>query len=277
MRLACNSSLVVGLAFTLLFAQATWTARGTEPPALHYRFVEAQKWAYDVELSLAVAGARHSSRGSDVVSVISSRNDRVSLHFANLSFSSPETYVDHRQPGVARIFIPQFSPPVVRSATNQPPPPVPMPAPMPRTTAADFSQSGELISGDAKSRLPLLLGYGDQLMIEPLPPQATAAWTRSADVALIVDERGTTCPAREETRYAIVASKASLVYLTKSYSLRSAPDAKGISLVTMCGSGNLEFDNQEGLFRSLAMTYVIEDAIAEIQQHRSGNSQSSRR
>ena len=108
--------------------------------------------------------------------------------------------------------------PVGSPVSNEPAAPAGVCATLgPQTMAAVFSPSGELISGDAKNRLPLLLlGYQDQLMIEPLPPQATAAWSKSADVTLIVDEQGTTCPAKEETRFSIIASKAPVVHLARA-------------------------------------------------------------
>ena len=273
MRRTCTFAAAVGLLAAVAYGQVASTAPTTEPPVLSYRFVEGRKHVYEVQLVACVAGDRTTRDGLIEFSVTSVRNGQVSMQFTNLPLGvstragSQEIVRDYRRAGSpSRIPLPRFGPSANRPETSQPPA-----ALLPRHAAwtppkpaiAVFSQNGELLSGATIARMPLLLGYQDQFVIAPLPRQAAAAWTSGADVTLILDERGTTCPAKEESRYTIVASKPPLVHLAKSYqSARSAADDKGVSLVTMHGLGNLEFDTQAGMFRSLAMTYVLELARA---------------
>jgi hypothetical protein len=95
------------------------------------------------------------------------------------------------------------------------------------------------------------------LVIEPLPEKPTAAWDKKSDLSVVVDESDTTRPAKEEVNYAIVDAKDTMVYITKKYRLRTEPNEKGVSLVTLTGCGDLEFDTKIGMFRSANMTYSL--------------------
>ncbi len=269
MRRTCTFAAVVGLMAAVANGQVASTVPTTEMPVLGYRFVEGRRQIYEFQLVANVAGARTTSNGLIEFSVASSRNGQVSLQFTHLPVgvsmrAGPQPIVrDVRMGGAPppRIPLPRFGPSVTRPETSEPPG-TPRPRPVAWSPAkpaiAVFSQNGELLSGETIARMPLLVGFHDQFVIAPLSPKAAADWSSSAEVTLIVDERGTTCPAKEETRYTIVASKPPLVYLAKSYQLHSAADDKGVSPVTMRGLGSLEFDTQAGMFRSLAMTYVLE-------------------
>ena len=118
-------------------------------------------------------------------------------------------------------------------------------------------RNGEMVIQHDRDSLPFLLGYEDMLIIEPFPKKRAKAWDRKNDVVIVRDEIETSRAAKEEVSYTVREKKDSTVRLTKKYSLKTEPNAKGVSFVTMTGNGDLEFDTKVGLFKSLDMKYTL--------------------
>jgi hypothetical protein len=225
-------------------------AVGEQPPLLRYGFQTGHKYHFDVSFERMAPNGKAGESATATYDV-------VSADAAQFAFRQPfwpfAALIPARNPaakksyGAGEYFMPVF---VGSTIANSP-------FPLPDIEAITFTKRGTLTSHNRGAQLQFLLGFVDSVGIEPLPEQPAAAWVEKNARSVIIDDAGGTAPANEEVNYSIVEHRADRVYIAKKYLLKTAPDSKGNSRVTLTGCGALEFDTQLGLFRAADMIYSL--------------------
>jgi hypothetical protein len=133
-----------------------------------------------------------------------------------------------------------------------------------------ISATGEALTLQGDSQLPLPLGHLSLLVFETLPDAATATWTTTDGVLLgRPSERpegfpgdpftrparpGQTSAGSETARFKIAETSGSLVKIIKDYALQSPNTTPAFELT---GGGSLVFDRNQGWFASANLKYAL--------------------
>ncbi len=236
---------------------------------LRYGFQEGKHYLYDVKISAEI-GEEKINRGTTFdYTAQSVAEDQFTLHRSG-TLVEPRRRANEDQQGFPPgMFFPQFGGPFSPQPIGPSRPPFARgrypgirpqreepgePASVPETT---FTRNGDMTVQRNRDALPFLLGYEDMLIVESFPNTPETAWTSKNGVVIMHQEIETNRAGKEEVSFTLGETKGGIVHLTKKYSLKTEPDAKGVSLATMTGSGDLEFDTKAGIFRSQEMKYSI--------------------
>jgi hypothetical protein len=265
MRSASISFFAVCLAALVVPITRPQAAGAADVPVLRYGFEQGKHYLYDVKISAEIADEKYNRGTTFDYTVQSATEAEFTLHRAGTLVEPRRRAVEEEQ-GFPPFFMPQFGPPMPMGPSRPPfargrfPSARPQreepaePASVPETT---FTRNGDMVLQRNRDALPFLLGYEDMLVIEAFPKKPLTTWNTKNGVVVAREETETNRAAKEEVTFTIGETKGDIVQLTKKYSLKTEPDAKGISVATMTGSGDLAFDSKAGLFRSLDMKYSI--------------------
>lgn len=227
-------------------------------PRLRYGFQSGRKYTYQVRIIAEIQDLKATEEGSLTLDILSASEDQfVMKGSANLSRNVPR--LSDLMPG----------PPMPMG-----PPRVPVPFgpsfEVQKPENWTLSRLGSVVVRGDDAQLLFLLGYRDLLVIEPFPADPRPTWSIDGDVGVL--EKSSRGPgffgpefaeetwhgAKERTDYAVIAATPECVRLSKKYSLTTAKADSGGVQFTMTGSGELEFDLKEGVFRSSSMKYELQ-------------------
>jgi hypothetical protein len=255
----------VGIAPLFLYSAVLQKSAGAadDPPLMRYHFETGKTCQYNFAFKVIACGGMFETNttldfrcdlaGSDEFRLMQIGGNSAIPSGARRA--NPTIVRDLRTPVAPDVLIPQFSEPCINALVAA----ASANARRSYPHGMAFTQTGEMISaGTIQKLFPYLLGYESQLVVETLPDAPAKTWTKKSDRKLCLQAGSSAaCTAKEETNYAVQATKGSVVFLAKNYSLRSDKYDNDTTRLTMNGCGTLAFDTKMGLFRAAAMTYVI--------------------
>ena len=138
------------------------------------------------------------------------------------------------------------------------------------TAKITMTPTGEVLSLEGDSQLPLPLGHLSLLVFEPLPDEAKSNWSTTNGVLLGKPGKpsngfpgdpfarraqpGKTSAGSETTRFVVKGTSGGRVTIDETYELNS-PNTKPAFELT--GGGSLVFDQDQGLFVSASLNYQV--------------------
>jgi HEAT repeat protein len=224
---------------------------------LQYNFQSGQAYIYDVKIVADLPDATVVHEGSLTYTVLSRDGERFTLKCSGglgnkVQSKGTQMGPRHMGPphlGPHRPSMGPFSEPI-------------------RPEGTTFNCQGEVVMAGKLQSLPFLLGYQEDFVIEPLPKDAKAAWDKDRDLGVVERQQSsrfvgpfssseTNRGAKERSDFSVLKTEANTVGLSKKYSLKTAPEANGVTHIDMSGSGELVFDLKQGVFQSQSMKYEI--------------------
>jgi HEAT repeat protein len=224
-------------------------------PKLRYGFEQGRKYVYEVKITATLDDAVETREGLSIY-VVKSADVAASTLTHSGSFSTQRKATGPgplpRLPGWRGAF-PWSDNLVVR------------------TGDLTIGPQGKLIKTSVETALPYMLGDLEMLAIEELPAEGTSKWEQKREVVITqrqqpVFPRGPFAPtgetgpkrsAEEVSSYSVASTAGKTIRLGKNYRLEAIEKVDGQPRLQLTGKGELVFDTQEGVIRSLAMEYTF--------------------
>lgn len=240
------------------------TVAGAAPPSLSYR-APHEKVHYDVKITFETPGQRTLYQGR-IAYEGSESGGKLTFNFQGGLKESVESKRGAK-PAAADPF-----------GGLRPPAPPPSPFAQPtspgalRQTTAKIalSPTGEVLSLEGNSQIPLPLGHLSVLVFEPLPDTPKDEWSATNGVLLGRPAKpsggfpgdpfakpaqpGKTSAGSQSSRYVLKESEGNKVTIQKQYELQSPNTDPAFEIA---GSGSLVFDRQLGVFVSADLKYEL--------------------
>jgi hypothetical protein len=242
------------------------TAVAGDAPKLRYGFQAGRDYGYEVKIAAELPGGTLNYEGTLTYNVLTAAEDQFTWKCSgslaervevkgNQPMSRP--FGPPRMPGPPRMAgPPRFFGPFGRPAK-------------PAGTTLDRC-GGLVIEGELRPA-PVLLGWLEMLVIEPLPATPKGTWDKQTDLGVVErdhaetpfghpiphSETETKRGAVERIDFSVVETKGQVAHVAKKYSLKTAPEAGGVKHIDMTGNGDFDFDLKAGLIKSLAMKYDV--------------------
>ncbi len=232
-----------------------------EPPKLSYGFQKGREYMYNVKIVADFPDEELTQEGVYTCKIIDAAESQFTLQV----FGSLGKQV-------------KVKPGVIGSRGRSPFPPLPPhfgPPRFPgfgqpsRPAGTTIGRQGNLIIEGQLNSLPLLLGYAEMLFIEPLPAEARAAWNTQTGLGVVernqsswhhigpFSETEVAHGATEQIAFSVLETKPASARINKKYTLHTAPEANGALKIDMTGSGQFEFDRNQGLITWQTMKYEV--------------------
>ncbi len=238
-----------------------WQAVADEPPKLSYGFQKGREYTYTVKIVADFPDEELTEDGVYTCKISDAAESQFTLQvFGSLGkqVKAKPGIIGSRGHSPFPPFPPHFGPPGF-PGFGQPS----------RPAGTTIGRQGNLIIEGRLNSLPLLLGYAEMLFIEPLPAEAKAAWNTQTGLGVIERNRSSwhhigpfsetevAHGATEHIAFSVLDTKPESVRISKKYTLHTAPEANGALRIDMTGSGEFEFDRNEGLIKSQTMKYEV--------------------
>jgi hypothetical protein len=255
-----------GVAILVLGSAAAW-AEAQNAPKLRYGFQTGRQYPYEVKITAELGDTEETREGVLTYSVLSANDQQV-------VFKQTGRLATH-----SKALRSQPSGPPRRGGPRGGRPSFPI-GPRgfggPRfgpsgPEGITIDRQGTRILSRELTHLPFLLGDQEMLMIEDLPADGRANWV--VQNGALVKESAPSGPpfgppvrpstttsergASERADYALLDRGPDTYRISKRYHLQTGPEAGVKARFDMNGSGELQFDAKEGVFKSASMKHTI--------------------
>jgi hypothetical protein len=257
-----------GVAILVLGSAAPW-AEAQNAPKLRYGFQTGREYPYDVKIVVQLGDIEETALEGVLTYNILSTTDQ-QIVFKQVGRLATHTKALRSQPvgprgrgGPPRIGRPSF--PIGPRGFGGPR----FGPSGPEGTTID--RQGRRILSRELTHLPFLLGEQEMLMIEDLPTEGKPSW--AVQGGALVEEKAPGGPpfggplrpsvttsergASERSDYRLLDRGPDVYRISKTYHLQTGPEAGVKAKFNMNGTGELQFDAKEGLFKSASMKHTI--------------------
>jgi hypothetical protein len=218
----------VGLMVLGLALCASWTLAADTDKGLQYRFKAGETYVYAVNIVGEIGPATETTTGQIQFTVKSV--DATDLHLTPFVAVTTKTV---GQPARRPLF--PRRPPIIGFARPRAAPDL------------HIDSYGKILKVSGETSLPLLMGYAEQLVIEPLS-KGKKQWQEERSIA-IVDSKDAKTPAKETANYEVTSSTGSMIKIKKTYELKMDPKGKDPQ-IEMAGTTEIVFDAGTGMIKS---------------------------
>ena len=251
----------------LLLAGFAASAAAQNTPKLRYGFQTGREYPYEVKITAELGDMEETREGVLTYSILSTTDQQIVFkqtgRLATRTKTRPGAVVGPPRRGGPRGGRPSF--PIGPRGFGGPRfgPSGP--------EGITIDRQGRRIVSRELTHLPFLLGDQEMLMIEDLPIEGKQSWV--VQNGGLVEEKAPGGPpfggpfrpsvtasergASERSDYALLDRGPDTYRISKRYHLQTGPEAGVKARFDMNGSGELQFDAKEGLFKSASMKHTI--------------------
>jgi hypothetical protein len=253
--------LAVGLTVLLLPV----ALRAAEPVKLRYGWQGGQRYAFEIEIVADRGEEIETLKGTPVLRVESVDRDGAKIVLQNKDLASTTRA---KQPGRGAFRFP--SPPRIPRGPG---------GPFGAFTGHEMTldDRGRVVNQRGESQLPFVLGNLSQLLVEPLPAEAEAQWSRTESTGIRIssewpprspfrqDVEKERLNAEETTRVTVEKVTPEAATLKREYRLQTVEAVDGKPRMEFSGSGTITFDRRRNLLSSMdyAANFIVRESNTE--------------
>lgn len=263
MRFPCRHLSVPHLlAFGITGLLVPMTLRAAEPVKLRYGWQAGQRYAWEVEIVADRGEDIETLKGTPIFRVESVGQDGAKIVLQNKDLASTTR---PKQPARGTFRFPS-------------PPRIPR-GPFSAFTGHEMTldDRGRVVNQRGESQLPFVLGNLSQLLVEPLPAEAEAEWSRTESTGIRIssewpprspfgqDVEQERLNAEETTKVTVEKVTPEAVTLKREYRLQTVEAVDGKPRMEFSGSGTITFDRRRNLPASMdyAANFIVRESNTE--------------